>query len=467
MICYRITSAFGLLLALVLTARGEDATPHRLPPLTQANGGVVAATYPMTESPQWVVPPDEVWSPGYEVGAQFNKGLFIRSTDLEKNPYAMYIGGRIQLRYIGFTRTEDTWTDNAGVTRPIRNRNQFDTERARLNFSGTALDPDLTYLFILDADGDGGSLVDGLAFFFTYEIDPALKVRVGRWKAAADRQWLLSSRYQRFADRSLATEFFRVGFSDGLWLLGDFEMLGSDGWHYETSLTNGLRSSSRAATRLDDNLAFAGTLYCDPWGDYGAGDPDFACHSEPVIRYGGSVALSKSDDRSDAGVTFGLGDDSFVRLSDGTRLADTGALAPGVTLLGDRALLAAFDVGFKYQGWSANVEYFIRSLQDLRADGPLPMTKIYTYGYHAEAGKFLIPQTLDLNCRISQVSGMFGDSFEYSGGMNYFFGAKDDRVNKFTFDVTRVRRSAINSSLADILAGDDGVLFRAQVQIGF
>lgn len=460
-----IPFVLAVLLALVQAARGEQVA-YSLPPLTQATGTTVAHyPDPAFDTPEWVPPPETL--PDYEVGAKFNKGLFIRSTDLEKNPYALYIGGRIQFRYIGFTRTTDTWTDNAGVTRPIRNRNQFDTERARLNFSGTALDSDLTYLFILDADGDGGSLVDGLAFFFTYEFDPAFKVRVGRWKAAAHRQWLLSSRYIRLVDRSLATEFFRVGFSDGLWLLGDFEMLGSDGWHYETSLTNGLRSSSRESTRLDDNLALAGTLYCNPWGDYGLGDTDFTCHKNPVIRYGGSFAFSKSDDRSDAGVTFGLGDDSFVRLSDGTRLADTGALAPGVTLLGDRTILAAFDVGFKYRGWSANVEYFIRSLQDLRADGPLPMTKLYTYGYHAELGKFLIPQTLDINCRISQVSGIFGDSSEYAGGMNYYFGSKDDQVNKFTFDVTRVRRSAINSTLADILAGDDGVLFRAQVQIGF
>lgn len=475
-----------LVLSVVATAgvaRAEEL-PRRLPPPVASAVATTDLLAPLdaleleTDAPNpadqlvdpasWVVGADEVWEPEYEVGAQFNKGLFIRSTDLNQRPYSLYIGGRIQLRYIGFTRTADTWTDNTGTTRPIRNRNQFDVERARINFSGTALDPKLTYLFILDADGDGGSLVDGLAFYFNYEVDPALQIRVGRWKTAFTRQWLLSSRYQRLSDRSMATEFFRAGFSDGIWLLGDFAMLGSDGWHYETSLTNGLRTSSRQSTQLDSNLAWAGTLYCDPLGDYGQGDSDFACHSSPVVRYGCGMVVDKTDDRSDAGVTFGLGDDNFVRLSDGTRLADTGALAPGVTLLSDRLIAASFDFGIKYAGWSANVEYFIRSLQNLRADGPLPMDQIYTYGFHLECGKFLVPRRWDVNFRMSHISGMFGDSAEYAAGLNYYFGhGSDDRVNKFTLDVSRIENSAVNSTLADMLAGDDGVLFRAQVQIGF
>ncbi|MEM6329174.1 MAG: hypothetical protein AAF790_02880 [Planctomycetota bacterium] len=407
-------------------------------------------------------------APAYEVGAEFNRGLFIRSTDLQARPFALYAGGRVQLRYVGFTRVVEAWTDNAGVTRTVRNRNQFDVERARLNLSGTAVSPNLRYLFIFDADGDGGSLVDGLAFHFTYEVNRALRLRLGRWKAAAHREWLLSSRYSRMVDRSLATEFFRVGFTDGLWLLGDFNALGVDGWHYEASLTNGLRTSSRDSVNLDDNLGAAVTLRCDPLGPYGPGVVDYAGNTSPVVRLGASFAYDKSDDRSDAGVAFGLGDDGFLRLSDGTRLADPGALAPGLTLLGDRVLLAAVDAGIKYRGWSASCEVFWRSIQDLTADGPLPIGKINDTGYHIEVGRFLIAKRLDVNARVSQVTGPQGDSLAYAAGFNVYWGdGRDDRVNKFAFDVTRVQRSAINSTQADIFAGDDGVLFRAQTQIGF
>ncbi|MEN1679118.1 MAG: hypothetical protein AAGJ46_05965 [Planctomycetota bacterium] len=481
----------------VLPADGSEL--RRLPPVEPApvdigaaswDGGVASlaseAATPATTTP---VPPEAAATPvqlanfqagpvefGYEppdfeTGVQFNKGLFIKARDLDENPFSMYVGGRMQLRHIGFARDEETWTDNAGVTRPIRNRNQFDMERARINFSGNAISPDMTYLFILDMDGDGGSITDGLAYFFQYEVNPALKIRMGRWKAAAHREWLLSSRYLTLSDRSMATEFFRVGFSDGVWLIGDFTLFDRCDdrrpLHYEMSLTNGVRTSSRRALLLDDNLGAAATLYWDGGGKYGAGAPDFLYHKEPVFRLGCSVAHDKSDDRSDAGTTFALGDDNFVRLSDGTRLADVGSLAPGVQLLGDRVFLAAVDFGFKYRGWSASCEYFIRELYDFVADGPLPVGSLYSYGYHAHVGKFITPQRWDVNFRMSEISGFLGSGFEYSLGTTYYFGGDRDQVNKLNFDVTNVVQSPINSGLADILAGDDGILFRTQVQIGF
>ena len=455
------------------TLAHADEYPRRLPPVEApveapaSCAGVELAQFEVCE-PVYVAMPSFATAPGYEVGAQFNRGLFIRSTDLQQRPYEMYLGGRLQLRYIGFTRSQETWTDSAGVTRAIRNRNQFDTERVRLNISGKAISPDLDYLFIYDADGDAGSLVDGLAFHFTYAFDPAFKLRLGRWKAAAHREWLLSSRYSRMVDRSLATEFFRVGFSDGVWLLGDFDVLGCDGWHYEASLTNGLRTSSREALDLDDNFGFAANVRCDPLGAYGAGLSDYAWHDTPVVRIGASIAVEKSEDRGDAGPAFVLGDNNFLRLSDGTRLADVGALAPGVTLLSDRLLLAAVDLGVKYRGWSFNAELFLRTIDDLVGDAALPINEINTYGYHAEVGKFLIAKRLGVNARVSQVTGFYGDSYEYSAGFNYYWGdGRDDRVNKFAFDVARVVGSAVNSSILDMLAGDDGVLIRAQTQVGF
>lgn len=471
------------------TADTRAETPRRLPPpvaadpCTETVYPVTAASYltpasfdepaPIVESLQPVAleaslePPQLASGPDYELGALFDKGVFIRSTDLEERPTALYIGARFQLRHTAFTRDNETWTDQAGVTRTIRNRNNFDSERLRLNLSGTALDPNLTYYIIFDGDADGGSNVDQLAYIFTYEIAPQLKVRMGRWKAASDREWLMSSRFFRMVDRSLATEYFRAGFTDGVWLLGDL----GDAWHYEASLTNGLRTSTRRAFDLDDNFGVAATFYVDPLGSYGPGEQDYAYHCTPVVRLGGSVAFDKSDDRSDAG--FPLGDDGFLRLSDGTRLSDVGALAPGVRLLGDRVLKGSVDWGVKYRGWSFSGEYFVRSIHDLVADGALPVEELYDYGFHVAGGVFLRPKRFDVNARMSQVSGLFGDGFEYSLGCNYYWGngKRDgklaDRVNKWSFDVAEIKGSPTSSTPADYLAGDDGVMFRTQVQIGF
>ena len=463
------------LLALLASgyAAAEEAPPRRLPPPEPAptaprfDSAVAPAEYQPLLGLAYADGSPSGPTPRYEVGAEFDRGLFLRGVDLERDPYAMYIGGRLQLRHTGFARDRPTWTDSAGVTRAIRNRNNLDAERVRLNIQGTAVDPNLTYYFVFDGDSDGDSNVDLLAYIFTYEFHPALQVRLGRWKVASDREWLLSSRFLTLADRSMATEYFRGGFSDGVWLVGELD----GGWRYEASLTNGLSTSTRRPANLDDNLAAAATVYCDPLGPYGGPPVDYEWHEDPVVRVGGSFGFDKSDDRSDVG--FPLGDDNFLRLSDGSRLSDVGVLAPGVRVTSDRLLKGGLDFGAKWRGWSLFTELFVRSIQSLEADGPIPVTQIDDAGFRADIGVFLVPKRLDLLARVSRVDGDFGASTEYAAGFNYYFGSgkRDgklaDPINKFTFDVTVLDGSPITTSTADLFAGDDGVLFRTQVQLGF
>jgi hypothetical protein len=470
----------GLLLIAVATIQPRahsqstpSAAPIRLPPLASSEPTTAPATSATPASSTatpiqlatWdsiqQVAFDDSEKPAFEIGAQFNKGVFIRSTNLEENPYSLYIGGRLQLRHVHFSPNEATWTDNTGATRPIRRRNYIDTERARINVSGHAISPNLTYQFILDGDGDDGATVDMLFYHFEYQFCDKAKVRLGRNKVSSSREWLLSSRYLTLVDRSMATEFFRPALSDGIWLIGE----PTEQTYYEISITNGLRSSRRRTIDLDNDLAFAASGTWEPWGSYGNNPTDFDFHTEPVVRFGSSASYGKSGSRDDVGLP--LGDEDFVRLSDGTPLATLGALAPGVQLLGDTYYQLSFDAGWKHRGWSLSTEYYMRWLQDFVADGPIPHTKLYTYGFVVEGGKFWIPGRFDSIVRMSQVSGFYGNGFEYSTGCNWYFGAKGDEVNKFTIDISHIIGSPVNSSLADILVGDDGLLLRTQVQIGF
>jgi hypothetical protein len=241
--------------------------------------------------------------------------------------------------------------------------------------------------------------------------------------------------------------------------LGDFDC----GLHYETSLTNGLATSRRATSALDDNMAWAGTMYWDPWGEYGNGSQDFGYHGDPVLRIGCGALASRTEDRADSG--FPLGDDSFLRLTDGTPLSAVGALAPGVRVTSAQTYQTSIDAGLKYRGWSLNTEYHFRWIQDLGADGAIPVTQLAQRGFHVQAGTFLIPRTLGLDFEVTHVAGLYGDGYTYGVGLNYYWS--DDRVNKFTFDVLDVQRSPDRSPQAGLFAGDDGQLVRAQVQIGF
>ena len=89
----------------------------------------------------------------------------------------------------------DSWTDNAGITRPVKNRNAFDIERARLNFLGTALDPRLTYFYQLDGDSDGRHTVDFFDYWWAWKVSDRFRLQFGKRKVSAasilhSRAWL-------------------------------------------------------------------------------------------------------------------------------------------------------------------------------------------------------------------------------------------------------------------------------------
>lgn len=98
----------------------------------------------------------------------------------------------------------------------------------------------------------------------------------------------------------------------------------------------------------------------------------------------------------------------FLRLSDGTRLNQVGALSPGVTVSGVNVLFYGVDFAAKLRGWSFNSKIFMRWLDDFEADAPLPVASLMQRGFYAEGGRFLIPQKLDVNFRYSEVQGLLG-----------------------------------------------------------
>ena len=180
------------------------------------------------ETPSFVSPTEnsllrieETASPGNEEKldyfAAYDKGFGIFPYDKKKNPFELKINGWIQFRHHAFAREVDSWTDNAGITRPVRNRNAFDIERARLSFKGTALDPRLTYFYQLDGDTDGRHTVDFFDYWWAWKVSDRFRLQFGKRKVSASRQWLLGARRTRFIDRPMSNDFFRPDRTIGIW----------------------------------------------------------------------------------------------------------------------------------------------------------------------------------------------------------------------------------------------------------
>lgn len=391
--------------------------------------------------------------------AAYDKGFGIFPYDKKKNPFELKINGWIQFRHHAFAREVESWTDNAGITRPVRNRNAFDIERARLSFKGTALDPRLTYFYQLDGDTDGRHAVDFFDYWWAWKVSDRFRLQFGKRKVSASRQWLLGARRTRFIDRPMSNDFFRPDRTIGIWGQGK---TGENG-HYELMLGNGYRTSNLPNRFTDDKLTVAMTQYFDPFGDFGGQLVDFDYNCDPLVRFGHSFVYSPIT--SDA-LGSPLAETDFIRMTDGTRLGEVGALSPGVTVSGVDVFFYGVDLAAKWRGWSFDSEVFFRWLENFETDGAVPVDSLMQRGFYVEGGKFIIPQKLDVNFRYSEVAGLLGDRTEYAAGFNWYPMENNYKL-KWSFDVTVLDGSPLNNASSDILVGDDGTLFRTQIQAEF
>ena len=392
--------------------------------------------------------------------AAYDGGFTIVAFDKKKQPFNLKINGWIQFRHHGFARHVNSWTDNAGVTRTVRNRNAFDIERARLTFKGSVLDPRLTYFYQLDGDTDGRHTVDFFDYWWAWKFSDQFRLQFGKRKVSGSRQWLLGARRTRFIDRPMANDFFRPDRTIGLWGVGKTHRLGN----YELMIGNGYRTSNLPNNTTDDQLTYAFTQYFDPRGDYGGQLVDFDYNCDPLIRFGHSFVYSPITSEA---LGNPLAETDFIRLADGTRLNQVGALAPGVTVSGVDVFFYGVDFAAKYRGWSFNSEVFFRWLENLQGNGVLPVNSVFQRGFYVEGGKFIIPQKLDFNLRYSEVRGLLGGGSEYAAGFNWYPLDKSNFRLKWSFDVSVFDGSPLNNSSSDILVGDDGMLFRTQLQAEF
>jgi hypothetical protein len=393
--------------------------------------------------------------------ATYDKGFAILPYDKKKTPFDMKINGWIQFRHHGFARNVDSWTDNAGVTRTVRNRNAFDIERARLSFKGTALDPRMSYFLQLDGDTDGRHGVDFFDYWWAWKFSDRFNVQFGKRKVSGSRQWLLGARRTRFIDRPMANDFFRPDRTIGLWARGKVGATGS----YEAMIGNGYRTSNLPNNITDDQLTYAFSQHFDPNGDYGGQlvDFDYTCGA-PLVRYGHSFVYSPTTTEA---LGSPLAETDFIRLADGTRLNQIGALSPGVTVSGVDVFYYGVDYAAKWAGWSVNSEVFLRWLENFESNGALPVDSLMQHGFYVEGGRFIVPQKLDFNLRYSEVDGLFGGGTEYAAGLNWYPLDNQNYKLKCSFDVSVFDGSPLNNSSSDILVGDDGTLFRMQIQAEF
>ena len=406
-------------------------------------------------------PPEDLWSPRYYV--DYDNGLVLRPFDKEATPFELKIGIRLQFRYTGFNRDRETYSNNGDASRGgpllVRNRNDFEIERSRLIFRGFMFDPKLKYFVNLDADTDDGHRVRVHDFWVYYEFSDAFILNVGKGMVPGSRDWLSLSPNTHIADRSMATTFFRPDRTIGVWARGEL----CDDLFYHVMLGNGVNTNDLPQSEVDERFAYSMSSWWEPLGEVGKGHADLKYHEDAVVRLGHSFTYASQTDKEDGAST---GEEAFVRLSDGTRLVTPGALAAGVTVDQFNYYLYSIDAAYKYRGFSANAEFFLRWLNSFETTGgTIPHSELFDRGFYVDAGYFLVPKKLEVAALLSHVNGLFGDSWEYAAGINYFVTAT--HFNKLTFDVSVLDGSPTSNNSTNHFVGQDGVMFRFQYQVQY
>jgi hypothetical protein len=394
--------------------------------------------------------------PSHFVG--YDGGFFIRPYCPDATPFELKVNGRIQFRHTAFDRQAATFFDRAsGMFVPIEERNDFEIERGRIAFGGFVHDPNLQFYLQIDLDTDDNHRAVAQDFWFNYEFSEAFNLYAGKAFIPGSRAWLDGALKMQFGDRSMATTFFRPDRTVGIWAIGNL----TEDWMYRVMLGNGFQTADIAPAGVDDRFMVAGSTWWEPLADFGSGYSDIEHHEALAVRIGTSFAHASQEDKVTGTIP---AEENFARLSDGVRLVAPGALAPGVTVNHFDIYLVSADLAAKYRGFSFNAEFYARWLDNFAATGPLPFSELYTDGFYFDTGYMICPETLELAGRISAVDGLFGDAWEYAGGVNIFFNGHN---NKLTFDVTYLDGSPVTNTGANYRRGDRGVMFRSAWQVAF
>lgn len=351
---------------------------------------------------------------------RYQDGIVIWQTpDDAKVPFLLKYNINSQVRYLNTTSGDETFTDHLGAVRPVNLRNDITVNRTMFILGGYIFDPRLRYSSTVWTSAGSNSIV--IAGNIGWQFSKAFTLTGGYTGVPGSRSLVNTFPFFQSTDRTMADNFFRPGFTQGIWANGDI----TDELHYLAFVGNGLNTLNISAAKIDENLMAAGSVWWEPLGDYGPPGKsrnmydDYYASPDLRIRLGASFTWAKEDRFSDLDQS--SPENTSMHNSDGVLTFATGAFAPGVTVENATYRMLALDWGLKKYGWSVNGQYFFRWVDDFKADGPIPLDEMFDHGFELSAAGFILPQKLMAYGRGSMVFGEFRDSWEAGVGVKWYF----------------------------------------------
>jgi hypothetical protein len=416
---------------------------------------------PVTDSASSSVPPASAAAPNDE---RYRDGIIIwQTSDDAKVPFLLRFNNNTQIRYLNTLSSPETFTDHLGVVREVHTRNDITVNRSMFILGGYIFDKRARYSLTVWTSAGAASII--VAGNIGWQFNKRLTLMGGYTGVPGSRSLVNTFPYYTASDRSMADNFFRPGFTQGVWATGEL----GKGFNYIAFVGNSINTLNISATKIDTKLLVAGSVWWEPLGAYAEPGKsvnmydDYFAKKKVRIRLGTSFTRSPEDRFSNLDQS--SPDNTAVYNSDGVLAFSTGAFAAGVTV--DKALykMWAIDGGIKYNGLAINGQYYMRWLSNFVADGPIPVTRTFDHGYELSASYFVVPKKVLVFGRSSQVFGQFGNSYEYAGGVRWHF-LPTERLWLNT-ELMRVSKAPYSGAFTPYTAGMNGWVPMAQTIIAF
>jgi hypothetical protein len=354
-------------------------------------------------------------------------------------------------RYLNQLPAEQEFIDHLGRERVVDTRNDLNWHRTMVWLTGFFFDTKFRYNITL---WSLGSTQQTLLFGnLQYRFNRAVVMGVGILPNLTARSMQGSWPFWAGSDRTMAEDFFRGGFSSGLFVTGQ----PWSRFYYTASVNTNLSQLGTTAANDTRDVAYsASVMWMPTTGEFGprGGLGDLEEHDKLATRFGVSAGHSREARYANDDVPPNA---TQIKLSDGVNPFEADALAEGVTVQKLDYDMAAVDAGLKYRGFSLQGEYYVRRLSNFRADGALPLTEVFDHGLMAQAMYMIVPKRAGLFVSGGYVFDDFNrQPWEAGGGVSvYPSGTRSWRLNLY---VMRVEKSPASSTFGYYSAGQTGTV---------
>jgi hypothetical protein len=373
------------------------------------------------------------------------KGFDIAKTKIASLNISFYA----VFRYMNQMPGSQTFTDHLGRERAVKARNDLNWHRTFVWLTGFFYDPKFRYnISLWSLPTTQQTLLFGN---LSYRFNRGIGIGVGIAPNLTARSMQGSWPFWASSDRQMAEDFFRGGFSSGVFVTGQpIEKF----WYTASVNTNISQLGTTAANDTRDMAYSASVVWRPSTGEFGArnGLGDFEHHTKLATQFGASAAHSRearyASETAPPNAT-------QIKLSDGVNPFDADALALGVTVQKLDYDELAFDAGFKYRGFSFQSELYVRKLSDFLATGPVPHESIVDKGFQVQGMHMVVPRLIGVYLTYGQVIDDFDrNPWEVSGGASFY--PSRSRSWRLNLHLIRVEKSPAASNFGFYTSGQSG-----------